>query len=339
LILAGRGAVLSGAAPALRRLGELTGGLLATTLRATGLFSGDPYDVGVCGTFATPVASDLITQADCVLAFGAALNHMTTYNNTLFPKAMVVHVDADEAAIGRFVDAGLAIRADARQVAEALVSELERRGHSVTGFRTPATREAIAAYRIGDGVRDQGTPDLIDPRVLMLELDRILPRGRILCADTGQHARFAIRYLRVERPENLVQASEAGSIGLGIGTGIGAAIGRPGELIVVAVGDGGMMMSLGDLETAVRLRLPMLVVVSNDEALGAEVNVLSDLGMETRLAKIPSPSFEAVAAALGARAATVRSAADLGVVAQWLRDRADTPLVLGCRVNPEVRWS
>ena len=107
--------------------------------------------------------------------------------------------------------------------------------------------------------------------------------------------------------------------------------------VVVTVGDGGMMMSLGDLETAVRLRLPILVVVCNDEALGAEVNVLDDLGMDTRVAEIPSPSFERIAAGMGARAATVRSIGELAVVSDWLRDRSETPLVLDCRIDPEIR--
>ncbi len=268
LILAGRGAVASGAAPALRRLGELTGSLLATTLHANALFHGDPYNVGICGTYATPVASELIPQADCILVFGAGLNALTTYKNTLFPKAMVIQVDTDEAAFGRFVDVEMAVQADTRQTAEMLVAELERRAHVAEGFRTAAVRDAIAGFRASDGIKDKSTSGLIDPRTLMIELDRVLPPQRMLCLDGGQQARFAIRYIHVEKARNFVQLSDAGAIGLGIGSAIGAAMGRPGEIVVAAIGDGSMMMSLGDLETAARLRLPILVVVSNDEALG-----------------------------------------------------------------------
>ena len=129
----------------------------------------------------------------------------------------------------------------------------------------------------------------------------------------------------------------AGAIGLGIGTAIGAAVGRPGELVVAAMGDASMMMSLGDLETAVRLRLPILVVVSNDEALGSEVNFLTEHGLNADVAKTPSPSFAAIALAMGARAETIRSPGDLVVVERWLRERSSVPLVLDCRVNPEIR--
>jgi thiamine pyrophosphate-dependent acetolactate synthase large subunit-like protein len=141
----------------------------------------------------------------------------------------------------------------------------------------------------------------------------------------------------VEQSRNFAQASDAGAIGLGMGTAIGAAVGRPGALVVAAIGDASMMMALGDLETAVRLRLPVLVVVSNDEALGSEVNFLTEHGMDPEVAKTPSPSFAAIALAMGAQAATVRSAGDLAVVERWLRDGSKLPLVLDCRVNPEVR--
>lgn len=336
IVLAGRGAMVSDAGPALRRLGELTGAVLATTLRAPALFHGDPFNIGMSGTYSTSLGSELIIQADCVLAFGAALNKFTTHENTLFPRALVVQVDTDESAFGRFVDVELGVRADARLAAEALVAELERRGHTATGYRTPETHARLAAFRPSDEVSDQSTPELIDAHTLMLELDRLLPADRVLAIDAGHHSRFSIRYLSVQRPENFIQAVDAGSIGLGIGTGIGAAIGRPEATVVVGVGDAGLMMSLGELETAVRLRLPLIVVVSNDQALGSEVKVLAELGMPTEFAQIPTPSFAAVASALGAEGFTVTSLADLDAVAERLRQRPTGPLVLDCHVNPAV---
>ncbi|AWB33006.1 thiamine pyrophosphate-binding protein [Orrella marina] len=337
LILAGRGALDAGAAPALRRLGELTGALMATTLPANALFHDDPFNIGICGTYATPVASELIPQADCVLVFGAGLNALTTYKNTLFPKAMVIQVDTDPSAFGRFLDVEVAVAADTRLTAERLVAELEKRAHQAQGFRDTQTRQAIAGFKAGTDVHDKSGNGLIDPRVLMIELDRLLPSGRILCADGGQQARFAIRYVSVSRERNFMQASDAGSIGLGMGIGIGAAIARPNEIVMVAIGDASMMMALGDLETAIRLRLPMLVVISNDEALGSEVNFLSEQGLPTDVALTPNPSFAAIAQSMGAQAATIRSPAELEVAERWLQDGAATVLVLDCRINPDIR--
>lgn len=338
LILAGRGALMSEAGPALRRLGELTGALLSTTLHANAFFHGDPYNIGICGTYSTPVASDLILQADCVLVFGAGLNALTTYKNTLFPKAMVIQIDTDASAFGKFVDIEIGVQADCQLTAQALVDELERRAHSAQGFRADDLAQTIASYRARDEVIDKSTTDLIDPKTLMIELDELLPPERILCSDGGQQARFAIRYIQIAQAKHFIQACDAGAIGLGIGTAIGASISRPDALVLATIGDASMMMSLGDLETAVRLRLPIVVVVSNDEALGSEVNFLSEHGLEADVALTPSPSFAAIAQAMGAQAATIRSKADLHqAVKGWLPETSVGPLVLDCRINPQVR--
>jgi thiamine pyrophosphate-dependent acetolactate synthase large subunit-like protein len=134
-----------------------------------------------------------------------------------------------------------------------------------------------------------------------------------------------------------VYSVDFGALGLGFGTAAGAAVANPGRLVVLAVGDGGAMMALGDLESLVRLQLPVLVVISNDEAYGAEVNAFADLGLDTTLAQTPCPSFETMARAVGARAATIRQVTDLAAVTHWLEERPALPLVLDCRVNPAVR--
>jgi thiamine pyrophosphate-dependent acetolactate synthase large subunit-like protein len=337
LILAGRGAVRAGAGAELRRLGELTGALLATTLRARSLFAGDEFAVGICGTLSTSVASELIAKARCVLAFGASLNRHTTDHYRLLPEALVVQIDSDGRALGRFVDVALSIEADARSTARALVAELERRGHGATGFRTPET-EALLAGDTAEHFADASTGELIDPRVLMRELDSIIPPDRIVALDSGNQVRFALRQFGVERPEDFVQSTDGGSIGLGVGFAMGAAAANPGRLVVLAVGDAALMMALGDLETAVRYELPLLIVVANDGAMGSEVNRLLALGLPPERAELPAPAFAALAEAMGADGLTVRSAADLAEVGRRLESGLHGPLVLDCRVNPAVKY-
>jgi thiamine pyrophosphate-dependent acetolactate synthase large subunit-like protein len=337
LVLAGRGALASNAGPVLRRLAELTGALLATTLPATGLFDEDEFSVGVCGTLSTSVGSELIGKTDCVLAFGASLNPFTTYDSTLFPKARLVQVDHRAEELGRLMDPVLAIEADARLTAEALVRELERRGHSATGLRTPEHRRAIAGYSSAAGLVDRSTPTSIDPNTLVLELDRILPRQRVVCVDAGHQMRFSTRHLTFRGGRNFVWGVEFGSIGLCLGIAVGAQIARPDTPVAAFLGDGSMMMALGDLETVGRLGLPMLVVVSNDDGFGAEVNALVDLGMDPALAKIPGPSFAQIAEAMGIPAAVVRTATDLDVARRWVAAGRPGPLLLDCRVNQAVR--
>jgi thiamine pyrophosphate-dependent acetolactate synthase large subunit-like protein len=102
------------------------------------------------------------------------------------------------------------------------------------------------------------------------------------------------------------------------------------------IGDGGMLMTLGDLETLVRARLPVCVVVMNDHAYGAERHLLDISGKPNCLAKFPDTSFAAVAQALGIKAVTVRSVNDLTENLPDLRPEAG-PLLLDCKIRPDVR--
>jgi thiamine pyrophosphate-dependent acetolactate synthase large subunit-like protein len=339
LILAGRGAVAGGAGPALRRLGELTGAALATTLPAMAFFAGDDFNIGVCGTFSTSLAIEIITRADWVLAFGASLNMLTTDGGSLLQTARVIQVDADPQAFGRYIDVEPELRllADTRLAAEGIVASLGLRRTDSNGVRAAELRERIKAFDPRTEFRDQSLSDKIDPRTLMIELDRLLPRARIVVIDPGHHLGFSARYLRVSRPQEFLMPIEAGSIGVGIGAAIGAAFASPGRTVVLGVGDAALMMTLGDVETAVRYRLPMVIVVSNDMALGAEVHYLDFMGEPTELAMHSTPSFAAVAEALGAEGYTVRSIDDLRQLEERFQRPIEGPIVLDCRINPEIR--
>lgn len=337
VILAGAGAVRAGARDDLVRLGELTGAVLATSLAANGLFHGDPWNVGISGTYARPAAVDLLRRADCVLAFGASLNRFTTFQGELFPQARVVQVDVNASAFGRFVpvDDELRVVGDVAAVARALVDELERRGHKAQGYRTEATSRVLAAQPAAEG---RSTAGLLDPHVLAADLDEILPFPRTLVVDTGHHATFTIPAMRVDGPRSFMQPNDAGSVGLALGAGIGAAVGRPDVTTVVGVGDAGFLMALGDLDTAVRHRLPLVVVVTNDEALGAELHYMDLKGIHpTDISRCATPSLAEVAAGFGAEAHTVRTRADLAALRPLLARRPERPVVLDCRTDPDVR--
>jgi thiamine pyrophosphate-dependent acetolactate synthase large subunit-like protein len=340
VILAGDGAVQAGAGPALQRLGELTGSLLTTSLLARGLFEGDPYDLGVTGTFSTSIGTEFLRQADVVIAVGASLNSFTTFSGHLFPQARIIQIDADAGALGRFVEVEpeLAIQGDAREVAEALVAELEARGHSATGYRRQEIRERLAAFDDAKDFSDQSLPDRIDPRTLFVELDRIFPRNRTLVIDPGHHCSFASRYLQVRGPGDFVWPFEAGSIGVGVGEGIGATLGsKPGTVGIAAIGDGGLMMGLADVETAVRYEVPVVFVCSNDQGLGAEVHFLDMIGQPTELAKHTMPDLAAVAVALGAEGFTVRTVEDLEALRERFTRPVEGPILVDCWVNPAIR--
>jgi thiamine pyrophosphate-dependent acetolactate synthase large subunit-like protein len=335
-ILAGRGAVRSEARQMLERLAADIGAVLATTAQAKGLFAGNPFYVGGSGGFSSSLAEELLGEADLILAFGASLNYWTTRNREMFsPSARIVHCDIEPASIGLLTAVELGLEGDAAATAEALCNEISRRGMSGAGFHIPEIQKKIAAFRLDD-FEDQGDGRTVDPRTLMLKLDSMLPRNRTVVIDSGHSMGWAILYLSAPDAQGFVFSNDFMAVGLGLGTAFGAAVARPDRLTVLTPGDGGLMMSLGELETFIRYKIPFLVVVINDAAYGAEVHLLKNVGLPNDRAFFRDNDFAAVAAAMGAQGITVRHISDLDRLRPWL-DRPTGAMVLDCKVDPQLR--
>jgi thiamine pyrophosphate-dependent acetolactate synthase large subunit-like protein len=335
-IIAGRGAVRSNAREPLEHLAEQIGALLATTAQAKGLFAGNPFYVGSSGGFAWELGERLLSQADLILAFGASLNYWTTRNRELFaPSARILHCDRNSAAIGALTVADFGLIGDVAETAKALSQELAQRGFSAAGFRTPEIRREIDSFRL-DNFQDQSNGCTIDPRTLMLKLDAMLPRNRTVVIDSGHSMGWPIIYLSAPDAAGFVFSNDFMAVGLGLGTAFGAAIAHPDRLTVCTPGDGGLMMSLGELETFVRYKIPALVIVINDASYGAEVHLLKNVGLPGHGAFFRDNDFAAIASAMGAQGMTVRDVTDLERLRPWLNERTG-PMVVDCKVDPQLR--
>jgi thiamine pyrophosphate-dependent acetolactate synthase large subunit-like protein len=334
LIIAGRGAHKSGAKLALERLAGATGALLATTTKAKDMFRGHPWNLGIVGSFAHAPARQLIDQADCVLVFGAGLNFLTTGFGRALPQVPVIHVDNTRANIGRWHPADVAIVADARVAAEEIAARLPARAPSDMPFHGAAVREMLARLDLRCEFESAATPQTLDPRELALALDRMLPGNRAVVYDAGNFL-GVVPYIAVPGPDHFKMTSEFSSIGLGIGTALGFASARPGATTVLIIGDGGLLMTLGELETLVRENLPLVVVVMNDGAYGAEVHYLRLSQLPTAKAEFRDVDFVAIARGIGLQAATVRRLDELEAIAADLADPKG-PMLIDCKINPSV---
>jgi thiamine pyrophosphate-dependent acetolactate synthase large subunit-like protein len=229
----------------------------------------------------------------------------------------------------------LGVVGDAAETARALAAELARRDVSVEGFRTDAVRRDIEGFRWDDAFREETTEGMLDPRVAFMVLEEMLPEGRTVAVDCGHFAGFAAMHLSVPDAAGFVFAEAFQAVGLGMGTGMGAALARPDRLAIIVVGDGGLLMSLGEIDAAVNLGLPILVVVINDAAYGAEVHHFRSLGLPTDLALLGTINFAAIAGAMGARGLAVRGPGDLERLKEWIED-PDGVIVVDCKVDPGV---
>jgi thiamine pyrophosphate-dependent acetolactate synthase large subunit-like protein len=328
VFVAGRGA--RGAGPELRALAGAAGALLATSAVANGLFAGDPWALGISGGFATPLAAELLAGADLVVGWGCALNMWTTRHGRLIgPATTVAQVDVDSAALGAHRPADIGVLGDAGETARDVLAEL---GSTQDGYRTAEVRARIAESGRWNDVphADESTADRIDPRTLSARLDELLPADRIVAVDSGNFMGYPSTYLAVPDEYGFCFTQAFQSIGLGLATAVGAALARPDRLPVAALGDGGCLMSIAELETVARLRLPMVIVVYDDEAYGAEVHHFT--GQDHATVVFPGTDIAAIAAGFGCAALTVRTVADLDGVAAWLAGPRDRPLLVDAKI-------
>jgi thiamine pyrophosphate-dependent acetolactate synthase large subunit-like protein len=340
LILGGRGAVLSDAEQALLALADRTGALLATTVCGHGLFADSPWSLGICGGFASPIADELIAESDLVAGFGASFTQWTTKRGKLIaPGAIVAQIDIESSNLGYQMPVRHAIHGDAKVTAEALLSELARRGVSQprAGWRSDLVRNRI---RSGDNhhspQRDESTARFIDPRTLSKAVDAILPLDRVVASDSGHFCGWVPRYLRVPNARASCLSHSFQSVGLGLASTIGLAVANPGKLAVLGTGDGGFLMSISDLETALRLELRLCILVYNDASYAAEVHYFRRHGYSIDIVQFPDTDFAAIARGYGARAATVRTLADLDPLKAWVAEGAPGVFVIDGKINPDL---
>jgi thiamine pyrophosphate-dependent acetolactate synthase large subunit-like protein len=336
VFIAGRGA--RKARQELQDLNERVGALLATSAVSKGLFRGNAFNLDVSGGFATPIAAELIANADLIVAWGCTLNMWTTRHGALVSGgATVIQVDTDPAALAANQPVALGIVADVAQTAQAVRAELDRRDWHPSGARYHAVdvRRRIERERRWRDVPFDPVPEdgRIDPRTLTIALDDLLPAERTVAVDSGNFMGYPAMFLDVPDEDGFVFTQAFQSIGLGLATAIGAAIARQDRMTVAALGDGGALMGASELETVVRLGLTdFVIVVYDDEAYGAEVHHFGPHGHPLDHVVFPPADLAAIARGYGYAAVTVRGAEDLAPVKTWLDGPRDRPLLIDAKV-------
>jgi thiamine pyrophosphate-dependent acetolactate synthase large subunit-like protein len=249
------------------------------------------------------------------VGFGCALNMWTMRHGSLIgAQAVVVQVDDDQAALGAHRPVHLGVHGDCTATARDALAALPQRR---TGYRTEQVAKRLANGPWWNLVEteDMSGDGRVDPRELSKALDVALPPERVVAIDSGNFMGYPSAYLRVPDELGFCFTQAFQSIGLGLPSGIGAALAQPDRLAVVATGDGGFLMAVSELETAVRLGLSLLVVVYDDAAYGAEVHHFT--GEDHATVTFPDSDLAAIARGYGAQGITVRSVADVTPVAEW----------------------
>jgi thiamine pyrophosphate-dependent acetolactate synthase large subunit-like protein len=334
VIVAGRGARWSGAGDAILKLAERSGALIATSLMAKTWLSSDPFHIGISGLYATKTAINLLQEADVVIGVGASLNRYTTEHGYLYPNAKFVHLDTKPLVLmGNSRSSDVYIQTDAKLGIEAIDAALAKQNFKQTGYRNAEVKKKLVGhfqdkkeYPIEDGK--------IDPREVVTTLDEVVPTTISLLTGSGATGGFSNILFTKERP--LVMASHFfGCIGQMMPAAMGAVVASGNKPHVLVEGDASVMMHLAEFDTMVRYKMPLLIVVLNNESLGSEYYKLDAHGMDKQLSCITTPDLGKVAQAFGGKGKLATSIEEVQKAAQeWVANPC--PMIIDARIERAV---
>ncbi|HEY7648026.1 MAG TPA: acetolactate synthase large subunit [Methylomirabilota bacterium] len=306
LIFAGNGVIRGQASLALREFAGRSGIPVANTFMAKGCL---PWDhelaLGTIGLQMRDVVSCGFDRADLVIAAG--------YDPVEFAPRLwngdraktIVHIDFTPAEVDEDYQPAVEVVADIREALDLLTDLVSTRRDPT---RTRQLHDWILS-ELNAGSTDSGFP--VKPQRVLHDLRRVLAPHDILISDVGAHKLWVARLFQAEEPNTVIISNGFAAMGIGLPGAIAAKLLHPERRVVAVVGDGGLLMNIQELETAVRLDLGLVVVIFRDDAYGViRWKQLSRYGRESGV-EFGNPDFVALARAFGCRGLRVEAADEL----------------------------
>jgi len=335
IVLAGRGVDTPESRAAVSELARRIEAPLATTLRARGMFQHDPFSIGVFGMMSTPMASEIIGESDCVVAFGASLNDFTTLNGDLVRGKRVVQVIREPNAIGTWCQPDIGVVGDPGLTAEVVRKWLDEAEIPGSGFRSEELARRLEDRRLAP-FKPKNRLGTVAARETLAALSAAIPADRVVVVDSGRFMIETLRQFEVQDPSSFVFTTAFGSIGIAMGEAIGAAEAAGGRPVVTICGDGGFMLGgLTEFNTAVRHKSNLIAIVCNDGCYGAEHIQFAAKQMDPAISFFDWPDFAPVAQALGGDGVTISSPDDIGRAIDAIKT-VSRPLLIDVKLDPEA---
>jgi acetolactate synthase I/II/III large subunit len=314
VIVAGGGVRTSGASGELVRLAERLSVPVVCSMDGKDTIAGDhPLGCGVVGLYSRKSANRVVLESDLAFFAGSAMGSQTTFNWRLpRPGTPVIQLDIDPEQLGRHEQNVVPLLGDAKVALAQLLDRVQ--AVPASERRAWIDRvDAINAEWREDYRRMLQSDDVpLRPERLCAELSAALPEGALLVADTGHAGMWTAQMVDLTKPgQGYVRA--AGSLGWAFPAGIGAKLAAPDRPVIVFNGDGGFWYHLAELETAVRWRAAVVVIVNNNHALNQEIGPVTNAyggelgGRHGELWQFAEVDFARLAESVGAKAVRVRT--------------------------------
>ena len=332
MFYAGGGVICSDASDELRQLVQKTGIPITVTLMGLGAYpETDPLAMKMPGMHGSVCANYAFMDSDLVVAIGARFDDRVTGRTDRFaPHAKIVHIDVDPSCIGKNVRVDVPIVGDAKHVLAEMVKHVRHADIDPWMRQVQLWKEK---YPFSYTQR----PGKIMPQAVIEEIYNASNGEALMVGDVGQHQMWCAQYFDYTKPRHWLNSGGLGTMGYALPAALGAQIGRPDQLVVAVAGDGGFIMTALELVTAVRLKLPLKVIIVNNMYLGM-VRQWQELFFDKRYAATDyhdNPDFAKLAEAYGAKGVRVTEQDQLRPAIDEAFAYDDGPIVLDVLVDEE----
>ena len=267
-ILAGHGVLISGAQEELKQLAEKAGIPVANTLLGLSTFPTDNnLNVGFLGMHGNYGPNVKTNECDVLIAIGMRFDDRVTGDPSKYAtNAKVIHIEIDPAEIDKIIKTDVAINADARQALTELIEKIKPAKHEAW-LQEFKDCEKIEYDKV---IKKDLYPE--GPEIRMAEVIRLINESSkdetILVTDVGQHQMVASRYFNFKYPKTNVTSGGLGTMGFALPAAMGSKVGQPDKQVVAIIGDGGFQMTIQELGTVFQYKIPIKIVVLNNNFLG-----------------------------------------------------------------------
>ena len=272
VIYAGGGVVLGNAADELTTLARNLSVPVTTTLMGLGSFpENDPLALGMLGMHGSYCANMAMTHSDLIIAVGARFDDRVTGKIATFaPSAKIIHIDVDPTSIKKNVRVDLPIVGDVKDVLARMIKLSDKQKEKAAELKADLApwHEDIAGWKAKHPLSYKQSSTVIKPQFVIQKLRELSDDDAIIATDVGQHQMWTAQFFQFNKPRTLLSSGGLGTMGYGLPAAMGAQAAFPKRQVIAICGDGGVQMNIQELATLVQNRLPVKIVILNNNFLG-----------------------------------------------------------------------
>ncbi|WP_027630643.1 biosynthetic-type acetolactate synthase large subunit [Ruminiclostridium cellobioparum] len=332
VILSGAGVGIAGAEEEVRSLAESACIPVSTSLMGMGTFPGThELFMGMVGMHGTKTSNYAVHNCDLFIAIGNRFSDRIVSKVSSFaPGAEVMHIDVDSAEVGKNISVDYPLVGNIKQILQTLIKGVEPKKDTEWIAKVNAWKEKYP-------LKYNKSSEVLRPQYIVERLHELTSGDAVITTEVGQHQMWAAQYYKYTRFRQFVSSGGLGTMGYGLGACIGAQLGRPDKKVINIAGDGSFRMNLNELATAVEYKLPIIIALFNNRALGM-VRQWQELFYDSRFSQTTidrGTNFKALAEAFGAKGINVTHPDQVDGAIRAALSETDTPVLINFEIDKD----